>query len=187
MIPHFNAAPWKYLDGLGDGDHFYYHGVELVKLGEEQGGILCITANLLGESFFDMDTPPSWDTSAVRVQLHRKIWPMINEDDLLPMTLDLTPVTLDLSQRGAENTTKDTIGILSLEQYKKYKSVMPKYDKTIWTCSPYCYHHHGFCVVSSGGHVYVSLPYYSYGCVPVLLFKKEKENTILDADILFNM
>lgn len=187
MYPYINHDVGGSLSIMRDGEHFYYHNIEFVKLGEEQGGILCITADLWGEGVFDSHEKPSWGTSAIRDKLYREVWPLVDEDDLLEMTLDLTSVILNLSRRGAKNTTKDTIGILSLEQYEKYKSVMPKYDKTIWTCSRHYGYYLSFCCVGSNGYAYCNDARYSLGCAPVLLFKKEKENTMFDADILFDM
>ena len=31
---------------IKDGEHFTYKGIEFVRLGEEQGGVLCVTAKL---------------------------------------------------------------------------------------------------------------------------------------------
>lgn len=193
MIPHFNANPWKYLDGLRDGDLFYYHHIEFVKLGEEQGGILCAATRCWGTSIFDTHQTPSWDPSAawpfsaVRDKLYKEFLQLIDEDDLLEMTLDLTPVTLDLSQRGDKEKIKEGVGILSLDQCKKYKRVMPKYGRAIWTCSPHYENPECFCISYPDGSAGFCHGLSSFiGYAPVLLFRKEKR-TMFDENILFDI
>lgn len=187
MFLRTNFDVGYFLSTMRDGDHFYYYNIEFVKLGEEQGGILCIAADLWGESIFDSHEIPSWGTSAIRDKLYRELWPLVDEDDLLEMTLDLTPVSENLIRRGAENTTKDTIGILSLEQYRKYEKFMPNYIKGVWTCSPNYYYHRYIAAVYPDVAESCDAELSNNGYAPVLLFKKEKENTIFDADILFDM
>lgn len=40
---------------IKDGDHFTYKGIEFIRLGKEQGGILCITAKIWKTLPFDKD------------------------------------------------------------------------------------------------------------------------------------
>jgi hypothetical protein len=37
------------LSDVADGEHFFYNGIEFIRLGLEQGGVLAVTANIAGE------------------------------------------------------------------------------------------------------------------------------------------
>lgn len=53
---------------IKDGEHFMYHGIEFIRLGLEQGGVLCMTAKPIAEEAFDPPTVVTTGRSPVLVR-----------------------------------------------------------------------------------------------------------------------
>ena len=51
---------------IKDGEHFMYHGIEFIRLGLEQGGVLCMTAKPIAEEAFDPNGCNNWAKSRAR-------------------------------------------------------------------------------------------------------------------------
>lgn len=142
---------------LEDGEHFWYHNIEFVRLGEEQCGILAITAKIWGEDQIDPHPPMSWQHSQLRRTLNGSIFGEFSYHDVLTM----------------EDANYDTVSLLSRDQWEKYKHLLPKYDSWFWLRSPYYSSSNYFCYVYSGGDASYDSAYSSYGCAPIILFRKE--------------
>lgn len=120
---------------IKDGDHFIYRGIEFIRLGEEQGGILCMTAQVWDETAFDKNGCNDWRKSSARELLNSEFLDLLNIDDLLPYTLDLTADNGDTTY----GECADYIGLLSCGLYRKYRKIVPLFDEWMWTCTPwYC-------------------------------------------------
>lgn len=120
---------------IKDGDHFIYRGIEFIRLGEEQGGILCMTAHVWNETAFDENGCNDWRKSSARKLLNSEFLDMLNKDDLLPYHSDLTADNGDTTY----GECADYIGLLSCDLYRKYRKFIPLFDEWMWTCTPwYC-------------------------------------------------
>lgn len=120
---------------IKDGDHFIYRGIEFIRLGEEQGGILCMTAHVWNETAFDENGCNDWRKSSARKLLDSEFLDMLNKDDLLPYYSDLTADNGDTTY----GECADYIGLLSCDLYRKYRKFIPLFDEWMWTCTPwYC-------------------------------------------------
>ena len=118
-----------------DGQHFMYRGIEFIRLGLEQGGVLCMTAQVAGEAPFDVENHNDWRKSSLRKKLNNEFLVKLNEKDLLPFTSDLTADNGDTAYGKCE----DMVGILSCDLYRKYRKFIPLFDEWMWTCTPwYC-------------------------------------------------
>lgn len=120
---------------IKDGDHFTYKGIEFIRLGKEQGGILCITAKTWKEKAFDKDGCNNFKKSSVKKLLNTEFLSLLNESDLLPYTMDL------IADNGDKSYGTDTVkvGLLSADLYRKYRDYIPLYPEWMWTCTPwYC-------------------------------------------------
>lgn len=159
---------------VSDGETFLYNGIEFVRLGKEQGGVLCITKKIWKDLPFwteEEDSPARYRGSIVDRNLEEDFLRNINQEDILPLWLDVTKTSCDSRLRGAGEIVIANVGLLSLAQCKRYKNVMPVFNRPIWTCSPYYFYSDIFCCVYSGGYASYFNAYGSYGCAPVLLFK----------------
>lgn len=120
---------------IKDGDHFTYKGIEFIRLGKEQGGILCITAKTWKEKAFDKDGCNNFKKASVKKLLNTEFLSLLNESDLLPYTMDL------IADNGDKSYGTDTVkvGLLSADLYRKYRDYIPLYPEWMWTCTPwYC-------------------------------------------------
>lgn len=120
---------------IKDGEHFMYRGIEFIRLGLEQGGVLCMTAKPIAEEAFDPDGCNNWVKSRARKKLNTEFLSLLDENDLLPFESDLTADNGDT----AYGKCVDKIGILSCDLYRKYRKIVPLFDEWMWTCTPwYC-------------------------------------------------
>lgn len=127
---------------IKDGEHFMYHGIEFIRLGLEQGGVLCMTAKPIAEEAFDPNGCNNWAKSRARKKLNTEFLSLMDENDLLPFESDLTADNGDT----AYGKCVDKIGILSCDLYRKYRKIVPLFDEWMWTCTPW------YCGTPSSGH-----------------------------------
>ena len=118
---------------IKDGEHFIYRDIEFIRLGLEQGGVLCITAKAIGEFEFDEDNCNDWRKSSARKLLNSDFLAKLNPDDLLLYESDLTADNGDT----AYGKCVDRVGILSCDLYRKYRKFVPLYKEWMWTCTPW--------------------------------------------------
>ena len=157
---------------IKDGEHFMYRGVEFIRLGLEQGGVLCMTAKPIAEEAFDHDNCNNWAKSSARKKLNTEFLSMLDENDLLPFESDLTADNGD----AAYGKCIDKIGILSCDLYRKYRKIVPLFEEWMWTCTPW------HCGTPNSGHalyvrrVYsdgtlnISTAYVAHGLAPACIF-----------------
>lgn len=118
---------------IKDGEHFMYRGIEFIRLGLEQGGVLCMTAKPIAEEAFDPNGCNNWAKSRARKKLNTEFLSRMDENDLLPFESDLTADNGDT----AYGKCVDKIGILSCDLYRKYRKIVPLFDEWMWTCTPW--------------------------------------------------
>lgn len=158
---------------IKDGERFMYHGIEFVRLGLEQGGILCMTTKPIFKEAFDNDCYNNWAKSSIRKNLNAVFLPLMDENDLLPFESDLTADNGDT----AYGKCVGKIGILSCDLYRKYRNIVPLFDEWMWTCTPWhCDAHNygnarGVRLVGSDGTVYNHSAYVAYGLAPACIFR----------------
>ena len=131
---------------IRDGEHFMYRGIEFIRLGLEQGGVLCMTAKPIAEEAFDPNGCNNWAKSRARKKLNTEFLSLMDENDLLPFESDLTADNGDT----AYGKCVDKIGILSCDLYRKYRKIVPLFDEWMWTCTPW---HCGTPYSGSAGNV----------------------------------
>ena len=157
---------------IKDGEHFMYHGIEFIRLGLEQGGVLCMTAKPIAEEAFDPNGCNNWAKSRARKKLNTEFLSLMDENDLLPFESDLTADNGDT----AYGKCVDKIGILSCDLYRKYRKIVPLFDEWMWTCTPwhcgtpYSEVAHVVRLVYSGGTVYGYGASGAFGLAPACIF-----------------
>lgn len=157
---------------IKDGDHFTYRGIEFIRLGEEQGGILCMTAQVWNKTAFDENGCNDWRKSSARKLLNSEFLDLLNKDDLLPYHSDLMADNGDTTY----GECADYIGLLSCDLYRKYRKIVPLFDEWMWTCTPwYCGtphsgHAHGVRLVNPVGTLSLASAFNSRGLAPACIF-----------------
>lgn len=158
---------------LKPGEKFKYGDVELVALGEEQGGILAVAVEPLRNIPFDTDDKNDWRTSSLRKYLNGEyLEKNLDPDALMVFTSDLT------SDDGMTDygKSKDLIFLLSADLYRKYRYQLPKWKTWVWLITP------DSCLkkydnferyVYTDGSLYISGAGYGIGAAPACLFNPE--------------
>ena len=75
---------------IEDGEHFTYKGIEFIRLGKEQDGILCITAKIWKTLPFDKDGCNNFEKASICKVLNNEFRPLLDDNDLLTYQMDLT-------------------------------------------------------------------------------------------------
>lgn len=161
---------------IKDGEHFIYHNIEFIRLGLEQGGVLCMTAKPFEEAPFDANGCNDWRKSSSREKLNTMFLSLLNENDLLPFESDLIADNGDTSY----GKSVDKIGLLSCDLYRKYRKHVPLFDEWMWTCTPW------FCkgtphswgashvrLVNSGGTLSGRNAFISHALAPACIFRNQ--------------
>lgn len=153
---------------IKDGDHFTYKGIEFIRLGKEQGGILCITAKAWKDVAFDKDGCNNFKKSSVKKLLNTDFLALFNESDLLPYTMDLTADNGD----KAYGTDTVKVGLLSADLYRKYRDFIPLHKEWMWTCTAWYCSGIAYFVrhVVTGGTLYSYGASSAGGVVPACIF-----------------
>ena len=154
---------------IKDGEHFMYKGIEFIRLGKEQGGILCITAKVWKELPFDKNSCNNYTKSSLRKELQQKFLPLLDEADLLPYEMDLTADNGDT----AYGKCTDKVGLISCDLYRKYRNFIPLFDEWMWTCTAWhCISGHAYYVrrVHTSGTLNYNVASHAFGVVPACIF-----------------
>ena len=157
-------------NNIKDGEHFIYKGIEFIRLGKEQGGILCITAKIWKTLPFDKDGCNNFEKASICKVLNNEFRPLLDDNDLLTYQMDLTADNGD----SAYGSLCVYAGLLSTDLYRKYRDCIPSYDDWIWFCTPwYCSNDVGYIRggVYKHGELGSSAVTSSYGVVPAVIFE----------------
>lgn len=164
--PSQNVEKAKVLEDLLPGAKFTYQDREYIRLGNEQGGILCITADLwrTEQRFGDN---ANYKESEIKELLEKEFWGKKKDKNVLDYTMDLT------SDNGDDSLGAYTakVGLLTCDLIRKYYKAIPKYKDWWWTCTPWAISSGADfvrCVDTSGG-LNGSLAYSSVGVVPACI------------------
>lgn len=161
------------------GDCFNYQGIEYTCLevfSKEVYGrkaVLAVTSKTIESMKFAKkheDGCNNWRKSKIRTWLNGEFFDShISKEDILPQISDLTADNGD----NIYGTSEDFVTMLSCDQFRKYRKIMPKYDTWVWTVTPHsCYKGNawGVRVICSTGELYNDLAEMSYGVAAACLF-----------------
>lgn len=153
---------------IKDGEHFTYKGIEFIRLGKEQGGILCITAKIWKTLPFDKDGCNNFKKASICKVLNNEFRPLLDDNDLLTYQMDLTADNGD----KAYGSLCVHAGLLSADLYRKYRDYIPSYNDWVWLCTPwYCSGLAYFVrTVSTDGALNYVGAYDAGGVVPACIF-----------------
>ena len=153
------------------GEHFTYRGIEWICLDIINGNYLAITAQVWQKLPFDVDDYNNWKESSLRRMLNYKFLDKLNKEHLVMQTSDMIADNGDKSY----GTCKDYVTILSCDQYRKYRDLVPCYPERMWTLTPWNCIGGSIIVryVNTAGDVNNDGACNSFGVAPVVLFSAE--------------
>lgn len=165
-MAHFNN------EALNPGEHFIYNGIEFICLDIIGGNYLAMTAKPYAEIPFDTNGKNDWRKSSLRRVLNNDFLDLLDRRHLIKQTSDLIADNGD----RAYGTSEDYVTILSCDQYRKYREIVPLFEEWMWTLTPWScipsYSHHVRIVRTTGGVNNIGA-YNSNGVAPACLFSSE--------------
>lgn len=159
-------------DKLNIGEHFIYNGIEFICLDIIDGNCLAMTAKPWAKIPFDTDNHNDWRKSSLRRVLNTDFLELLDKKHLVMQTSDLIADNGD----KAYGTSEDYVTILSCDQYRKYRDIVPLFEEWMWTLTPWSCntsHSNDVRVVYTAGNVCSDGAYYSYGVAPACLFSSQ--------------
>lgn len=176
---------------LRPGEHFMFKNFEWVCLDQNHpdGGVLAIMAKPLvkkvkfcpSDKF--ADEKGNWNnyrTSNVRGVLSDMANAVFDEKCLLSHTVDLVADNGD----RAYGAVQDTVFILTCDEYRKYRDFIPRYNRWIWTATPWSCGdkntdtdvaiHVRF--VDTDGQLDINYAYFSYAVAPACVLNPKSLN-----------
>ena len=165
-MAHFNN------ETLNPGEHFFYNGIEFICLDIINGDYLAMTAKPWQELPFDTNGTNNWKNSSLRRVLNNDFLELLGRKHLVKQTSDLIADNGD----KAYGTSEDYVTILSCDQYRKYRDIVPLFKEWMWTLTPWScnpsYSHVVRHVYPTGGVGYIGASS-GGGVAPACLFSSE--------------
>ena len=157
------------------GDTIEIMGMKWIVLDKTENGYLCLAERLKDKMQFDSSCN-DWKESNLREYLntdfYEKLGSEIGKDNILTFERDL----LSLDGQTEYGTCKDKVSLISLDEYRKYRPMIPNTgDYSWWTITPDSTKCNGITtgvrVVSSSGYInYDNYNFYS-GVRPFCILK----------------
>lgn len=159
-------------DKLNIGEHFIYNGIEFICLDIIDGNYLAMTAKPWAEIPFDTNNHNDWRKSSLRRVLNTDFLELLDKKHLVMQTSDLIADNGD----KAYGTSEDYVTILSCDQYRKYRDIVPLFEEWMWTLTPWSCNASYSCyvrIVNTTGIVFNHFASGSNGVAPACLFSSE--------------
>ena len=116
------------------GEKFTFKGFEWICLDKDEDGIFAMVTNFWQTLPFDVDNHNNWEKSSLRRVLNSEFADIVGKENLIKVESDLIADNGD----KAYGKTTDYVTILSCDQYRKYRDIVPKFeDDYMWTLTPW--------------------------------------------------
>lgn len=159
-------------EALNPGEHFIYNNIEFICLDIIDGNYLAMTAKPWQEMPFDTNNCNDWRKSSLRRVLNNDFLDLLDRKHLVKQTSDLIADNGDKTY----GTCEDYVTILSCDQYRKYREIVPLFKEWMWTLTPWSCNPSDSSNVRSvnpTGSVYSVSADSSDGVAPACLFSSE--------------
>lgn len=124
------------LSGLKVGDYFELAGLKWRILDKTEKGYHCLAEFLSDKKTFAEGTN-NWTESSLREWLNKEILPelekAVGENNLIEFERNL----LSLDGRTEYGKCKDKVSLLTVDEYRKYRELIPNTDKWWWLITPW--------------------------------------------------
>lgn len=159
--------------GLKVGDTFELIEKKWKILGSNGNGVFCLCMESLGDKTLDSECN-EWTSSNLRdylsTEIYKKICEEIGNENVIGFERDL----LSLDGQSEYGTCKDFVSLISIDEYRKYRSMIPNFKEWWWTLTPYstkCNDDAIWCtVVSPSGDIGIRSYNFRCGVRPVCIF-----------------
>lgn len=159
--------------GLKVGDTFELIEKKWKILDLNENGAFCLCMEYLVDKTFDSECN-EWTSSNLRdylsTEIYKKICEEIGTENVIGFERDL----LSLDGQSEYGTCKDFVSLISIDEYRKYRSMIPNFEEWWWTLTPYSTKCNDdarwLTVVSPGGDIGRRLCDGSRGVRPVCIF-----------------
>ena len=163
----------KIANGLGIGDTFKLAGLTWKILNITEKGYSCLAEKLEERMTLDSDCN-NWQASDLRNYLNtdffKKLAEVVGEDNIVSFERDL----LSLDGQTEYGICEDKISLLTVDEYRKYRKLIPNTDYWWWLITPWSTPCNGYekwvTVVSPSGNFYYRNCNYVYGVCPLCIF-----------------
>lgn len=163
----------KIPSGLKIGDTFKIAGLDWKIIDITDKGYSCL-CGILEEDMKFNDSSNNWKSSGLREYLNgdflKKISDEVGEENIVKFERDL----LSLDGQTEYEKCEDSVSLLTVDEYRKYRSLIPNEKKWWWLITPWSTpcndYEYPVTVVSSSGNVNVRGCYDSSGVRPFCIF-----------------
>lgn len=159
-------------EALNPGEHFIYNNIEFICLDIIDGNYLAMTAKPWQEMPFDTNNCNDWRKSSLRRVLNNDFLDLLDRKHLVKQTSDLIADNGD----KAYGTCEDYVTILSCDQYRKYRDIVPLFEEWMWTLTPWTCNA-GLAgsvrIVCAAGYVSGNYAYGTDGVAPACVFSSK--------------
>lgn len=159
--------------GLKVGDTFEIANIIWKILDITENGYMCIADRLENEMVFD-NCSNDWKSSDLRKYLnydfYNQIANEIGKENIITFERDL----LSLDGQTEYGKFEDKISLLTVDEYRKYRNLMPNTSYWWWLVTPWSTLCNGYekpiAVVSASGIIYYDNCYFNHSVRPVCIF-----------------
>lgn len=143
---------------LGIGDTFELASIKWKILDIDERGYVCLADDKFEDRMQFDSACNNWTSSDLRsylnTTLYNQIANVIDKDNIVQFERDL----ISLDGQTEYGTCVDNVSLISLDEYRKYRKLIPNTDYTWWTCTPWSTSERGWkrsmAVVSLSGYLY---------------------------------
>ena len=158
---------------LGIGDTFELADLTWKILDITDKGYMCLANRLDSAMRFDANSN-DWRKSSLREYLNgsffTRLSEVVGEDNIIPLDRDL----LSLDGQTEYGVCEDKVSLLTVDEYRKYRSLIPNDDSWWWLITPWSTPCNGYETlvtdVSSSGNFYGGRNDFAGGVRPVCIF-----------------
>jgi hypothetical protein len=161
------------------GKTVFYGGREVLVLDHQNGKTLVLCKESIGDMPFDTDNCNDWKKSSLRKYLNGEFLNSLIKTSDMEREIEVAEVDLTADDGLTDyGTSNDKIFLLTCDQYRKYRKLIPNLDDWWWLATPYSTASNGYAHyvrnVNSDGGLNNSFAYYGrYGVRPAWFLKSD--------------
>lgn len=122
--------------GLKVGDTFELIEKKWKILDSSENGVFCLCMESLEDKTLDSKCN-EWTSSNLRDYLSTEIYKKICEEIGTENVIEFERNLLSLDGQSEYGTCKDFVSLISIDEYRKYRSMIPNFEEWWWTLTPY--------------------------------------------------
>ena len=155
------------------GDTFELAGLTWKMLDRTDKGIVCLAERI--KDSFDFGTNNDWKESSIRKYLNKEFYEKLVDEIGEDHVVTFERVLTSLDGQKEYGSCEDKVSIISLDEYRKYRELIPNEKYWWWTLTPdstKCNNDTSWvCIVSPGGNIRNGFYCNSRGVRPFCILK----------------